>query len=118
MERSDGREHRGDFFLLPRRRGWMQPAPAVRVGSVSSRLTGVMYPRALEDFFAWSTGEGRPPFTRVTVQGLRARLEAKCLAPASVNQKLSAVRWSSNAALAARPHGRSQSRARSAVSLF
>jgi integrase len=60
--------------------------------AVSSPLTRVMYARALEDFFAWWNGQGRPPFTRATVQAWRAALEAKGLAPASVNQKLSAVR--------------------------
>lgn len=60
--------------------------------AVSSPLTRVMYARALDDFFAWWSGQGRPPFTRATVQAWRASLEAKGLAPASVNQKLSAVR--------------------------
>jgi integrase len=60
--------------------------------AVSSPLTRIMYARALDDFFGWWTGQGRPPFTRATVQSWRAALEAKGLAPASVNQKLSAVR--------------------------
>jgi integrase len=60
--------------------------------AVSSPLTRVMYARALNDFFGWWTGQGRPPFTRATVQAWRAALEAKGLAPASVNQKLSAIR--------------------------
>jgi integrase len=62
------------------------------LNAVSSPLTRVMYARALEDFFAWWNGQGRPPFTRATVQAWRAALEAKGLAPASVNQKLSAMR--------------------------
>jgi integrase len=60
--------------------------------AVSSPLTRVMYARALEDFFAWWKGQGRPPFTRAVVQAWRTALELKGLAPASVNQKLSAVR--------------------------
>lgn len=36
--------------------------------SVSSPLARVMYARGLEDFFGWWTGQGRPPFTRATVQ--------------------------------------------------
>jgi integrase len=60
--------------------------------AVSSPLTRVMYARALDDFFGWWNGQGRPPFTRATVQAWRAALETKGLAPASVNQKLSAVR--------------------------
>lgn len=62
------------------------------LNAVSSPLTRVMYARALEDFFGWWNGQGRPPFTHATVQAWRAALEAKGLAPASVNQKLSAVR--------------------------
>jgi integrase len=60
--------------------------------AVSSPLTRVMYARALDDFFAWWNQQGRPPFTRAVVQAWRAALESKGLAPASVNQKLSAVR--------------------------
>jgi len=60
--------------------------------AVSSPLTRVMYARALDDFLAWWNEQGRPPFTRATVQAWRAALESKGLAPASVNQKLSAVR--------------------------
>ena len=60
--------------------------------AVSSPLTRVMYARALNDFFGWWTAQGRPPFTRATVQAWRAALESKGLAPASVNQKLSAMR--------------------------
>ena len=60
--------------------------------AVSSPLTRVMYARALDDFFGWWNGQGRPPFGRATVQAWRAAFEAKGLAPASVNQKLSAVR--------------------------
>jgi integrase len=62
------------------------------LNAVSSPLTRVMYARALDDFFGWWTGQGRPAFTRATVQAWRAALETKGLAPASVNQKLSAVR--------------------------
>jgi hypothetical protein len=51
-----------------------------------------MYARALDDFFGWWKGQGRPPFGRATVQAGWAALETKGLAPASVNQKLSAVR--------------------------
>lgn len=60
--------------------------------AVSSPLTRVMYARALDDFFGWWAAQGRPAFTRATVQAWRAALEAKGFAPATVNQKLSAVR--------------------------
>ena len=36
-----------------------------------------MYARALDDFFAWWNGQGRPPFSRATVQAWRAALEAR-----------------------------------------
>jgi hypothetical protein len=48
--------------------------------AVSSPLTRVMYARALNDFFSWWNGQGRPPFGRATVQAWRAALEAKGLA--------------------------------------
>ncbi len=47
--------------------------------AVSSRLTRVMYTRALDDFFAWWSGQGRTPFTRAVVQAWRAALESKGL---------------------------------------
>jgi hypothetical protein len=36
--------------------------------SVRSPLTRVMYAKALDDFFAWWEGQGRPPFVRATVR--------------------------------------------------
>jgi hypothetical protein len=56
------------------------PLQKLVLDAVSSPLTRVMYARALEDFFGWWTGQGRPPFTRATVQAWRAALEAKGLA--------------------------------------
>src|SRR5215475_9584641 len=60
--------------------------------SVSSELTRVMYGHAMTEYFAWWEQEGRPAFTRATVQKYRAHLEARGLAPASINQRLSALR--------------------------
>ena len=68
------------------------PVRQLVLDAVSSPLTRVMYARALDDFFAWWESQGRPGFSRATVQAYRARLEAQGLAPASVNQKLSAIR--------------------------
>lgn len=62
------------------------------LNAVGSPLTRTMYRRALEDFVAWWNTQGRPPFTRTTVQQYRSTLTAKGLASASVNQKLSAIR--------------------------
>jgi site-specific recombinase XerD len=60
--------------------------------AVSSPLTRVMYGHAIDDFFHWWKNAGRPPFIRATVQKYRAYLEARSLAPASINQRLSALR--------------------------
>jgi integrase len=73
------------------------PNPLERVkqlvlDAVSSPLTRVMYGHAIEDFFHWWEDAGRPPFIRATVQKYRAYLEARPLAPASINQRLSALR--------------------------
>jgi integrase len=51
-----------------------------------------MYAKALDDFFAWRAGQGSPAFTRSLVQAHRAALEADGYAPASINQRLSAIR--------------------------
>jgi site-specific recombinase XerD len=59
--------------------------------AVSSPLTRAMYSRALDDFLAWCQ-ERRASFTRAAVLEYRGHLEAAGLAPASVNQKLSAIR--------------------------
>jgi site-specific recombinase XerD len=51
-----------------------------------------MYGRALDDFFAWRQRQGDPRFTRALVQAYRSHLEAEGYAPASINQRLSAIR--------------------------
>src|SRR5579862_5884052 len=68
------------------------PVRELVMNAVSSPLTKVMYARALDDFFSWWEAQGRPTFNRATVQAYRAHLEGEGLAPASVNQKLSAIR--------------------------
>jgi integrase len=61
-----------------------------RLGAASSK---VMYRRALRDFLAWYAAVPGARFDKATVQRYRAHLlEDRQLAPASVNQKLSAIR--------------------------
>src|SRR5215472_4723289 len=60
--------------------------------AVPSPLTRVMYSHAIGEYFAWWEQESRPAFTRATVQRYRAYLEGRGLAPASINQRLSAIR--------------------------
>src|SRR4029450_14016628 len=60
--------------------------------AVSSPLTRVMYGHAMAEYFAWWEEQGRPAFIRATLQKYRAHLEARGLAPASITQRLSALR--------------------------
>ena len=60
--------------------------------SVSSPLTRAMYEKALRDFFAWWEEQGRPEFTKATVQAHRVALEAKGYAASTINQRLAAIR--------------------------
>jgi site-specific recombinase XerD len=60
--------------------------------AVPSPLTRTAYAHALDGFFEWRAQRGNPPFTRAAVHGYRTALEAEGYAPASINQKLAAVR--------------------------
>ena len=60
----------------------LQPLPPDLTGvrrlvldAVSSPTTKKMYAKALDDFFVWWAGQGRPPFARATVQAHRAWLD-------------------------------------------
>jgi integrase/recombinase XerD len=77
--------------LVPVSEGWA----AVRrlaLDAVASPLTRAMYAKALDDFFAWWEGQGRPPFARATVQAHRASLEQRGYSPSTINQRLAAIR--------------------------
>jgi site-specific recombinase XerD len=70
----------------------LEPIRQLVLDAVSSPLTRVMYGHAINEFFTWWQDQGRPTFIRATVQKYRAHLEARGLAPASINQRLSAIR--------------------------
>src|SRR5882672_5424716 len=70
----------------------LEKVKALVLDSVSSPLTRVMYAHAMAEYFTWWEEQGRPAFIRATVQKYRAHLEARGLAPASINQRLSALR--------------------------
>jgi site-specific recombinase XerD len=70
----------------------LESAKYLVLDAVSSPLTRTMYAHAIEEFFDWWESTGRPPFIRATVQKYHAHLEARSLAPASINQRLSALR--------------------------
>ena len=57
--------------------------------SLASRRT---YEYAIEEFIAWYCSEPRLAFNRVVVTRYRMQLEARCLAAATINQRLAAVR--------------------------
>lgn len=50
------------------------------------------YKKALDDFLAWYQAQGRPGLTKATVQAYKVELQSKGLAPASINQAMSAIR--------------------------
>jgi site-specific recombinase XerD len=70
----------------------LEQVKALVLDAVASRHTKAMYAVALDEFFAWWETQGRPPFSRSTVQAYRSHLEERSLAPSSINQKLSAIR--------------------------
>jgi site-specific recombinase XerD len=78
--------------LVPHTPNPLEGVRQLVLDAVSSPLTRLMYGHAIEEFFRWWEDEGRPAFLRATVQKYRAHLEARGLAPASVNQRLSALR--------------------------
>jgi hypothetical protein len=57
--------------------------------SLASRRT---YEYAIEEFIAWYCSEPRLAFNRFVVTRYRMQLEARCLAAATINQRLAAVR--------------------------
>ena len=50
------------------------------------------YGKALDSFFDWYDLNGRPALNKATVQNYKAVLQARRLAPSSINQHLSAIR--------------------------
>ena len=50
------------------------------------------YEKALVDFLAWHTEQGRPLLSKALVQRYRVKLESDGLAPSTVNLRLSAIR--------------------------
>ncbi len=67
-------------------------AKALVLHAVSSPVTKAMYGKALDGFFLWWEGQGRPPLSRMLLQSYRVRLEQESYSPSTINQKLAAIR--------------------------
>jgi site-specific recombinase XerC len=59
---------------------------------ISSRPTRRAYSQALDEFLIWFRDDPQRGFCKATVQRYRTELEAKGLAPSSINVRLSAIR--------------------------
>ncbi len=70
----------------------LAPIIALVTNAVTSDNTRRAYGRALADFLTWRDGLGHPAFTRALVQDYARRLLDADAAPASINQRLSAIR--------------------------
>lgn len=68
------------------------PLIQLALDAVSSPLTRAMYDRALREFFRWWEAEGRPSFSRATVQAHRVYLETQGYSASTINQRLAAIR--------------------------
>src|SRR5262245_4047368 len=71
--------------------GWVR-VRAMVLDSVSSPHSGRVYAKALDDVAAWCRDAAAGGFTRETVQRYRAHLEARGLAPSSLNLQLTVLR--------------------------
>jgi site-specific recombinase XerD len=69
-----------------------QPIVNLVVDGLGSEHSRRGYSRALADFFAWYDGQGRPGLSKAAVQTYKRKLRDDGLAPATVNQRLAAVR--------------------------
>ncbi len=60
--------------------------------SLTSEVSRVMYKNALDDFFSWYDDSGRPTLSKAVVNAYKVALQDKGYAPATINQRLSAIR--------------------------
>src|SRR5256885_7762524 len=65
---------------------------ALVLDSVSSPITRRVYNMALNEFMVWFRREPRPGFSKATVSGWRASLEARKLGSSSIIIRMSAIR--------------------------
>lgn len=70
----------------------LQKLIGLAVNAVNSPNSRVAYEKALTDFVAWHTAQGRPGLTKATVQEYKTVLQGQGFSPSTINQRLSAIR--------------------------
>lgn len=70
----------------------LTPIVQLVTDSLTSPHSRRAYGRALTSFLTWHEGQGRPGFSKATVNAYKASLLAQGLSPAAINQALSAIR--------------------------
>ena len=67
-------------------------AKSAVLNTLTSPASRRVYEHAIEEFIAWYCSEPRLAFNRIVVVRYRIHLEGRCLAAATINQRLAAVR--------------------------
>jgi site-specific recombinase XerD len=78
--------------ILSPRAAALERIKALVLDTLPSSESKRAYRQGLDDFFRWSEAEELGGFTKAAVNAYRANLEARKLAPSTINQRLSAIR--------------------------
>lgn len=78
--------------IIPADTGNMEKVIALALDGLSSEHSRRAYEKALADFLAWYTAEGKPGLSKATVQRYKTILESKGFSPSTVNLRMSAIR--------------------------
>lgn len=70
----------------------LQAIKALVTDGLNSKYSKVMYAKALDDFLSWYQDQGAQGLTKATIQQYKTHLQGLDYAPATINQKLVAVR--------------------------
>ena len=70
----------------------MQKVIDLALDGLTSEHSHRAYEKALTDFLAWYTAQGKPGLSKATVQAYKTRLQKSGLSPATINQRMSAIR--------------------------
>jgi site-specific recombinase XerD len=72
--------------------GKLQKVIDLALDGLTSEHSRRAYQKALTDFMAWYTAEGKPGLTKATMQKYKVVLQERGLSASSVNQRMSAIR--------------------------